>query len=447
MTTQTQVSEKPVSHAAEKKRFPRLSGMVDRFSNWSEARSERKAGERDMRRTCNGAMATLAYVYANPRGEESGLPEEMESDLRIGRRYPAPKECIKEVADAYFKLDDSHKQEVVAFITKKLGQNAPYALDKLEASESVIAIAASISGIAKRLPVDEEGDKDVAAFEKAISILETLAKPEQLFQTDPEQYASMRLSCTDALWSLDYGDTDFWLSRLNDGVTKSFTLGHLLEMPPTKDPDSHGWCLLRSKLTELSVDIARHESMKKFDFLIDTLKTGKEEDVLNTLRAAAYVPIPLFIRDEKHEDFQEDAAYQRAHFTLYDTIASLSDRRPISEDAAKLVLTFQVSVDAQIALTYTDDRQFAGALKLLMVYNADQDLNSHLRPLLLETGAEMVSVCREPSGASDQSEEDASACQQKALQVLVQFHKSGIAVPGLMVKKAGETCTYAVTVG
>ena len=173
-------------------------------------RSERKEAERQMRVMCKDAISTLSYAIANPRARESS-EDETEVDLTLGeRKYGTPVECIAEFADIFSKLDEKHKQEVLAFITVQLVGNERHALDRIDDSESIIVIAAALSEIGKRLPVDERGNKTTTGFEKAISLLENLANGEQLFRIDPDQYASMRFACTMALWDLDFGEASFW---------------------------------------------------------------------------------------------------------------------------------------------------------------------------------------------------------------------------------------------
>ncbi len=455
-----------------------------------------------MRALCRETLSTLGYVIANPRGveSESCLPEidqerkTEDTDPSLGeRKYGTPKDCIMEVGDAFVRLDDEHKQEVIAFITARLKSYESYTHYRNEASDAVVAISASISEIAKHLTMDEHGNKITTGFETAISLLTKLATDEPTVTRNRDQYASMRFACTVALWDLDFGDTGFWVTRLDDKVTRDFTIGRLLEMPPTVNPDAHGWRLLQLKLPSLGLDIARHTSMKKFDFIVNAIVKGKEIEPLDAketapaderesesankticvpveaLRAAALVTLPRFITDENHPDYAEDAKYQEAWLKLGVIITHLSELRTVSPDMAELSSSFQFITGGHVAFTtYADVRQFQGAYQTIHIYNKNKSLNTHLVTLILEAGAEMIETYKDakdgieadvetyrdslvaqigPDHVLDEALIDkererltaiAHETRYNAIFILSKIHESGITVPGLTVKKIEE---------
>jgi hypothetical protein len=163
--------------------------------------------------------------------------------------------------------------------------------------------------------------------------------------------------------------------------------------------------------------------------------------MMEALRVAAFVPLPTFIVDD-----EKDEAYQQMYFRLFEAVMTLAEKRPISEEAVKLILSFNAAVNAQNLLRYCDDRQFIGGIQLIQAYSKDRALNKHLVPLLVEAGAEMLDVfgnpliphCaqkRDPEKARRKLLLRIREFRQKAFGVLLQLHKTGIKVPGFVVSK------------
>src|SRR5208283_4888921 len=480
MNTQTQVT-KTAAPAAERTGFSRFSGLVERFKSRREARSARKEAEHEMNVMCRDVISTLAYVIANLNDNPKTYIPDSDSDGSILTRHATPKECIGEVSDTFVKLDDKRKQQVIQFLTTQLEGNAPYVSYKIDAIETIVAISASISEIARQLPVNERGNKITAGFETAITLLVALATEEPTITINLDQYASMRFACTAALWDLDFGDHQFWAGRLKDEVTRDFTIGRLLEMPPTINPDAHGWRLLQFELPDLGLDIARHESMKKFDFLMDAIVNGKEIGLepdepeapketlsvpVEALRAAALVTLPRFITNEADKGYNEDAKYREAWYQLGVTITHLSELRTLSPDMAELCSTYPFITGGNVAFTtYADERQFQGAFQMVHYYNKNRSLNRHLETLILEAAAELIVTYKEAKAGIEndmgayrdsltakhgegQEIEEALVAKERerltavanqtrynAIFVLSKIHESGITVPGLVVKK------------
>jgi hypothetical protein len=294
-------------------------------------------------------------------------------------------------------LDEKSKRKALLCAEAALEHQSSFPFEYPNKVKAVTAIGWFFTEAAKQLPLDENGARISAPYEKAIYLLSKIAAENNLYDPQNLEHRAARLACTEALWELEGGSREFWQDRLFDDATSIYTLLSLLS-----DPDR--WDLLKDNLDKVALAVATCPSDKKTDFLQHMLNDEKPEVIKIALAASIYL-------DSVPKEFFERAL----------------EISRLGSELNLYVRVFNEACHFKGMLVYADDRQFHGAMGLISMYQGGVDF---LPPLLHKVGHEMVDLLVNPAGASEQEKE---ANRGKAGQVLAHLAMAGIRIPGVQI--------------
>ncbi len=186
----------------------------------------------------------------------------LESAVRHGDQ-----EAYGEAVGAFIALPAKQREKMLLEAQKLVAAASIRTFESPERTGEITALAIFFRDAAKMLPVDEEGEKLTGPYSDAIGAFIKVANAKRSSNGSRILQDTAALACTEALWALDYGGSQFWSERLSDYATRDFAIKSLLEMPETADFNDHGWSLLKKELGPLAVGIARSPSPQKADFL------------------------------------------------------------------------------------------------------------------------------------------------------------------------------------
>jgi hypothetical protein len=196
------------------------------------------------------------------------------------------REKMEEALEIFKGLDPEQQERPLREIEGMLKKASRYTWESGFKILEVHLLADFLTEAAKHLPKNEAGDPVTEPFEDILFCLADVVEargPEQAH----EDYPQMRISCTRALWELAYPSYDFWQGRILDPVTNDAAIGFMLEMPPTENPEEHGWHLLEQNLGDIGPAVAGNDSPAKVEFLKYVLSSDKTKTLLAAVRTAA----------------------------------------------------------------------------------------------------------------------------------------------------------------
>jgi hypothetical protein len=361
-------------------------------------------------------------------------------------------DTLKDAAAAFLALDPKRKEDVLSFIEKRLRRCSHSTFDSEMKVQSAIVISQFLSEMASRLPVDGRGNKQNSEFERFMPSLVRISQGDPFFRGSCGEHVQARVSCTRALWDMEFSEIEFWEERMKDPVTSSLTIKLLLEMPLTENPDAHGWALLREHLSDSAYDIARNESPERIGFLMSILKTGepdKAEAVFNALLRldVDFIPRELAARGVEMRLDPTDPALRDCASRFWDLLqkkvnqkikadtnpsgtispeapetSSVQGERAAPKNKAPKRSDLEIEMQHYVTmLNCADDRQFESANELISRYMMGRSM---LGPLLPSIAQEMLDIIKEPAG---QEKEERAAQQKKAFAVLCRMFDDGMA--------------------
>ncbi|MFH1785430.1 MAG: hypothetical protein ABH842_03295 [Candidatus Micrarchaeota archaeon] len=350
--------------------------------------------------------------------KESKRISHIEDMIRYPIRHPGEDSgsVFREGMELFAGLTEAGKHKTMRELAKDLRSIPSYLFDSAEQTRKLTVIATFFAEAAAYLPVDERGDKITTHLDDVVAKLRSLADVSSHYRSDDPSKSAAKVASLNALWELCYGNLNFWDEFLlgNDEACQSVVIKLMLEEPMREGLswEEHPWADLRQHLSVVGMDILQSPYEKKFDFFQRMLFDEDIEIVRTTLEILTYAEsLPPY---------------------FYAIARDIGAQTPELASTATSLHTIH-SLRAQLDLA--DDRQFIAARHLIQLFQ-QHELN-YLRPLLEQTGSEILSVYAEPA---DSITDDIQ--ERRAMLVRIGVKMPGSAIEPIRVTPQSGLETY-----
>lgn len=169
------------------------------------------------------------------------------------------------------------RKKAILRMQKELSLHSSSTLESRENVHAVTVISNFFHEASKSLPVMPDGELDTSICSNAVARLTAIMDSGVFCDGITGRGATLMQAGCRALWELGAGSYEFWERRLHDAPVRDFVITQMLEMPPTENPEEHGWGLLQKNLGAYAADIASNPSPKKEEFFTASLSNPDHE--------------------------------------------------------------------------------------------------------------------------------------------------------------------------
>jgi len=310
-----------------------------------------------------GTPLTEDAVMKRREAEFSAMPADKLLIYAMRTQNGCRELACRKAMEKFIALGQPEKENVMLRMQEELSYYSSFVFEHEYKAGAVTIIADFLTKAAKSLPHDSEGEKISTPYKKAIDRLVGVVNDTSFYNATPEQKNTI-LTCATALWEMGYGSYEFWEHQLSYEVTRDFVITKLLEMEPTKNPEEHGWHLLKQHLDGQGTAIAVNPSEKRYGFFTEALQSPDPEITRNAFLAAIHLENP-----------SEDLLSKMAR-PIKAAIAIYSDSRNTEPEAAEAADTFIRTAFAQlVSLRYSSSPHLQPVIDNLVSFTSKVVLN------------------------------------------------------------------------